>query len=131
MQTSWGEIDVCDAHVHFFSHAFFASLAAQKAAQEPGAPVDTFESTAAAAGWQVPPVDPQALAAIWVKELDRHGVQRAALIASIPGDENSVGEAVRAFPDRFYGYFMVNPTAPDAVDRVRAALQGGKLHCIC
>ena len=59
------------------------------------------ESIAAAAGWQVPPVDPQALAAIWVKELDRHGVQRAALIASIPGDENSVAEAVRAFMPRF------------------------------
>jgi hypothetical protein len=131
MQTPWGEIDVSDAHVHFFSHAFFASLAAQKAAQTPGAPVETAESMASTLGWQAPPVDPQALAAIWAKELDRHSVCRASLIASIPGDENSVAEAVRAFSDRFYGYFMVNPMAPDAADRVRAALQGGNLRCLC
>src|SRR5712675_1786158 len=114
MQSPWGELNVSDAHVHFFSCAFFTSLAAQKSAQATGAPAGTAESIAAAAGWQVPPVDPRALAAIWVKELDRHGVHRAALIASFPGDENSVAEAVRAFPDRFYGYFMVNPVAPDA-----------------
>jgi predicted TIM-barrel fold metal-dependent hydrolase len=131
MQTPWGEIEVSDAHVHFFSRAFFASLASQRAAQGLGPATETAESIAAIAGWQAPPVDPQALAAIWVRELDRHGVRRAALIASIPGDENSVAEAVRRFPDRFYGYFMVNPLAADAVDRVRAALAGGKLHCIC
>jgi predicted TIM-barrel fold metal-dependent hydrolase len=131
MQSPWGELDVSDAHVHFFSRAFFASLAAQKAAQATGAPAETAESIAAAVGWQAPPVEPQALAAMWVKELDRHGVHRAALIASIPGDENSVAEAVRAFPDRFYGYFMVNPVAPDAGNRVHTALEGGNLHCIC
>lgn len=131
MQTPWGRIDVSDAHVHFFSHAFFASLAAQKTAQAPGAQVDTADSIAATLGWQAPPVDPQALAANWVKELDHHGVRRASLIASIPGDEKSVDEAVRGFPDRFYGYFMVNPIAPEAGDRVRAVLHGGKLRCIC
>jgi uncharacterized protein len=131
MQTPWGEIEVSDAHIHFFSRAFFASLATQKTAQGIDAPAETAESIAAAVGWQAPPADPQVLAAIWVKELDRHGVQRAALIASIPGDENSVADAVGAFPDRFYGYFMVNPMAPDAGNRVRAALESGKLHCIC
>jgi len=131
MQTSWGEIEVSDAHIHFFSRAFFASLATQKEAQRTGAAAETAESIAAALGWQAPPSDAPALAANWVRELDRHGVQRAALIASIPSDENSVAEAVGAFPDRFYGYFMVNPLAPDAVNRVRAALGGGELHCIC
>src|ERR1039457_7504979 len=29
MQTPWGDFHVCDAHVHFFSPAFFASLAAE------------------------------------------------------------------------------------------------------
>ena len=29
MQTPWGDFAVCDAHVHFFSPAFFAALAAQ------------------------------------------------------------------------------------------------------
>jgi predicted TIM-barrel fold metal-dependent hydrolase len=58
-------------------------------------------------------------------------VRRAALIASVPSDEQSVAVAVRRYPDRFYGYFMVNPLAQDAAGRVRAALEGGGLHCVC
>lgn len=124
MQSPWGEISVSDAHVHFFSHNFFAALAAQR---QPA----SAESIGATLGWQVPARQPEALALKWVQELDRWGVRRAALIASIPGDEASVAAAVRAHPDRFYGYFMVDPTAPDAGERVRAALAGGYLHCIC
>jgi uncharacterized protein len=132
MQSPWGEIEIADAHVHFFSHDFFAALAAQRAAQAPaGRRAETAESVAATLGWQAPPAEPEALASIWVKELDRHGVRHAALIASIPGDEQSVAAAARAYPDRFYGYFMVNPVAPDAAERVRTALAGGHLHGIC
>jgi uncharacterized protein len=58
-------------------------------------------------------------------------VRHAALISSVPGDEQSAVAAVRAHPGRFYGYFMVDPTAPDAADRVRRALDGGHLHCVC
>ena len=36
-----------------------------------------------------------------------------------------------SYLDRFYGYFMVDPTAAGATERVRAALDGGNLHCIC
>jgi uncharacterized protein len=95
----WGTpIAVADAHVHFFSHRFFELLAAQK----PGL---TFESL----HWQMPPERPEDLANIWAHEMDRHGVARAALISSIPGDEESVVKAVAAFPDRFFSYAMVNP----------------------
>ena len=45
----------------------------------------------------------------WIAELDRHGVARAALIASIPGDAVSVAEAVAHHPHRFVGFFMHNP----------------------
>ena len=129
MQSPWGEIEVCDAHVHFFSHGFFSVLAAQVSGRS-GGPA-TAESTAATLGWQAPPREPEALAAVWIRELDRRGVDRAALIASVPGDEASAAAAVRSYPDRFYGYFMVDPTAADALERVRAALDGGHLHCIC
>jgi predicted TIM-barrel fold metal-dependent hydrolase len=71
------------------------------------------------------------LADRWRRELDRHGVARAALIASLPGDESSVAAAVAAFPDRFYGYFMVNPCAADAVERVRQTLAEGLLRGVC
>jgi hypothetical protein len=112
VQSPWGEIDVCDAHVHFFSHNFFAALAVQQTARS-GQPASV-ESVAATLGWQPPPREPEALASAWVQELDRWGVRRAALISSIPGDEASAAAAVRSHPDRFYGYFMVDPTAPGA-----------------
>lgn len=130
MQSPWGDIEVCDAHVHFFSHGFFSALAAQLTLRSPEVPA-TVESIAALLGWQAPPREPEALASTWARELDRQGVARAALIASVPGDEASVAAAVRSHPERFYGYFMVNPTAPDAAGRVRVALAGGDLHCIC
>jgi predicted TIM-barrel fold metal-dependent hydrolase len=116
MITPWGDIPVADAHVHFFSSGFFAALAAQK----PGTDI------AAALGWDAP----GDLAVRWVEELDRHGVEKCALIASVPNDEGSVVEAVRRFPERFYGYFMCNPCAPDALDRVKQAFENG-LQAVC
>ncbi|MGE3190545.1 MAG: amidohydrolase family protein, partial [Vicinamibacterales bacterium] len=105
-----------DAHVHFFSPAFFDTLGRQKGLG-PGAAV-------AALGWD-DPVSPDALADRWVAELDRHGVSRAALIASVPGDEASVGAALARHPARFVGFFMLDPTADEAVARARAALDAG------
>lgn len=124
MQTHWGEIEVCDAHVHFFSHGFFQLLAKQKAGL-------TVEGMGQQLGWEMPAADPVALAARWVEELDRHHVSRAALIASLPGDEASVEAAVAAYPDRFYGYFMVNPLAPDTPSRTSQLLERGHLRVPC
>jgi hypothetical protein len=62
--------------------------------------------------------------------MDRHGVERMVLMASLPGDEVSILEATRSFPDRILGYFMLDPTKPDAPDRVRQALVGG-LKGVC
>jgi predicted TIM-barrel fold metal-dependent hydrolase len=121
METPWGDLEVADAHVHFFSPNFFLSLAAQ-AQKTP----DDMESIL---GWQFPH-QPEELAATWVRELDRHRVARAALIASVPGDEHSVAAAVKLYPQRFYGYFMLNPTAPDAMERVDRALSSG-LRGVC
>lgn len=128
MQSPWGEIEVADAHVHFFSHGFFSALAVQKS--HSSAP-ETAESIAGKLGWQAPPADDEALAAAWVRELDRWGVARSSLIASIPGDELSAATAVRRHPDRFYGYFMVNPLAPDASEHARTGLGEGRLRCVC
>lgn len=122
MQTPWGDFAVADAHVHFFSRNFFSALAAQSG--------KTAEQVAGAAGWTLPAEDPVELARAWTAELDSHGVSRAALIASVPGDEASVEAAVSAFPDRFFGYFMVNPLEEGALERVQIALRCG-LHAIC
>lgn len=105
MRTPWGDLAVHDAHVHFFSHQFFLSLV--KDAPE-------LPATAAKLGWTLPGVDPNGLAETWALELNRHGVARASLIASTPGDERSVLAAQATYPDRFYAYAMVNPAAPGA-----------------
>jgi uncharacterized protein len=123
MQTPWGELAVEDAHVHYFSRAFFASLAAQAGKS----PADLGQVL----GWDVPGEGGPEPADGWVRELDRHGVARAALIASVPGDEASVLHAVAGHPDRFYGYFMLNAAAPDAAARTAAALESGHAHGIC
>ncbi|HVN06990.1 MAG TPA: amidohydrolase family protein [Bryobacteraceae bacterium] len=122
MQTPWGDFPVRDAHVHFFSPAFFASLAAQS-----GKPLDDLGR---ALDWELPGSTHE-LAARWKAELDDHGVAQAALIASIPGDEDSVSTAVVAFPGRFFGYFMANPALPDGAARVRHALASGRMQGVC
>jgi len=123
MDTPWGALTIADAHVHFFSHRFFSELAEQK-----GVSTDELKSLL---GWQLPSADPEALARAWVEELDRAGVERAALIASVPGDHESVMAAVRKFPQRLYGYMMVNPKSPHAAKQAEQALSSGHMHALC
>jgi predicted TIM-barrel fold metal-dependent hydrolase len=130
MKTFWGELEVCDAHVHFFSRGFFAAMASQKSDLVAPSGADAAEAVARFLNWDAPPSDPNGLAEIWAAELDRCGVSRAALIASVPGDERSVAAALARYPSRFYGYFMVNPLAPDALERVEGALEAG-LRGLC
>jgi len=104
-ESPWGPLAVADAHVHFFSHRFFTTLAAQK----PGL---TIQAAGEQLGWRLPPEQPEQLAEAWAAELGRHNVQTAALIASLPGDEASVAAAAHAFPERFYTFAMVNPKQP-------------------
>jgi predicted TIM-barrel fold metal-dependent hydrolase len=122
MEIPLSEHRVCDAHVHFFSRRFFDSLAGQCG--------KTAAQMADTLGWVLPPEDPAALARHWAAELDRHGVARSALMASVPGDEASVAAALAACPGRFFGYFMFNPLEPDAAARARAAFASG-LQVIC
>jgi len=122
-QSPWGPLLVADAHVHFFSHHFFELLAAQK----PGL---TFEGMQAKLEWQFPPAEPEKLAEVWARELDRHGVDRAGLMASIPGDQESVTAAVRAHPDRFFAFAMVNPNTwkPETFSEIRVACLFPAMH---
>ncbi len=80
-------------------------------------------------GWEFPESG-DALGARWVAELDKHGVQRAALIASLPGDADAVAMAVAHNPDRFVGFFMLDPTRTDAIAYAKRALDEG-LRTIC
>jgi predicted TIM-barrel fold metal-dependent hydrolase len=118
---------VCDAHCHFFSQRFFEALGREKYGPENARNGD---DVARDLGWD-PPGQAEVLADRWVAELDEHRVARAALIASVPGDEESVGVAVRKYPQRVVGYFVVNPKAQDVKDRVRKAFEELGLRCVC
>ena len=107
---------ICDAHIHFFSPGFFAGLGATKDA-------------VAKIGFD-DPVSTEALADRWVAELDTNGVARAALMASLPGDADSVAVAVLRHPSRFVGCFMVDPCRDDAVAYATRALDEG-LRVMC
>ncbi len=105
-----------DAHCHFFSTPFFAALGG--------------DAALAKLGWD-PPGTAEALADRWVAELDAHRVARAVLIASVPADAASVAAAVARHRDRFVGFFMLDPTQPDAEVTATAALDTGALRAIC
>ena len=122
MLTPWGDFAVADAHIHFFSRKFFETLGSQAG--------KSAADVAAIAGWDLPSENPAELARAWAAELDSHGVSRAALIASVPGDEASVETAMNECPGRFFGYFMVNPLEEGAVQRVQIAMRCG-LQALC
>ena len=105
-----------DGHIHFFSPSFFAGLGADQKA-------------IAGLGWDNPESVEQ-LAGRWVKELDTYGVEKAALIASLPGDADAVAKAVALNSSRFVGFFMLDPTREDALAYAERALDEG-LRTIC
>lgn len=115
-----------DGHVHFFSERFFAALGRQLPPGLEQSDADVVRTL----GWD-PPGSAEQLADRWVTELDAHGVSRSALIASVPGDEASVAQAVARHAARFVGYFMIDPTAADAPARTAHAFDALGLRVAC
>jgi len=105
-----------DAHCHFFSTPFFNALGG--------------DAALATLGWDRPGTNEE-LADRWIAELDRAGVSRAAILASMPGDGVSVAAALRRHPDRFVGFFMVDPTQPDAPVKTAERIDRDGLRGIC
>lgn len=116
-----------DSHCHFFSSGFFRTLGRDVAPPVAG---DAADALPQRLGWEPPGTD-DALADRWVAELDRHGVTRAMLMASVPGDEASVAAAVARHGNRFAGAFIFNPAAPDAGDRLERAFAELRLSTVC
>jgi hypothetical protein len=118
--TPWGNLRVIDAHTHFFSHQFFQTFARLAKNNLPvEAPLDAI---AQRLGVEIPPQDSTILAQRWVHEMDKYGLERLVMFASVPGDHPSVAAAVRAFPQRIIGYTMLDPTQSPAVDLLREAV---------
>ncbi len=120
MQTAFGDVRVCDAHAHLFSYRFFQGLL--EPVKDRYGSGDAYAAMGKELGLELPEAGPEKLAARWVGEMDRHGVDRMVLMASAVGDEESAAAAVRAYPDRIIGSFMLDPTKPDAAARARHAV---------
>ncbi|MDA1184854.1 MAG: amidohydrolase family protein [Acidobacteria bacterium] len=118
---------VNDAHCHFLSETFFRALARQRT--DTGLATDP-DDLYRELGWDAPGTA-ELLADRWVREMDACGVQRAILIASIPGDEASVAVAAARHPSRLVGFFMLDPGADDAVARTQRALGELGLKGLC
>jgi len=105
-----------DAHCHFFSSRFLELLSPDSGGAD---------EIAYRLQWD-PPGTATELGDRWVTELEKQGVTRAALIASIPGDAVSVAEAVAHHPHRLVGFFMHNPLGLDSEAVLERAF--GTLH---
>jgi predicted TIM-barrel fold metal-dependent hydrolase len=115
-----------DAHCHFFTGRFFEALGREK---YPDRPVSA-QAIADELGWEVT-IDPETLADRWISELDQHDVSRAAIMASVPGDEDSVAAAVGRHPRRLVGFFAINALAAGAPERAERAFARQGLRCAC
>lgn len=99
---------IFDAHTHFFGREFYEFQTTLVDGAEPEATLDRIR----AGGMEVPAPDAAAHAARWIRELDRHRVQRTVLFASVPPELIVVGEVAAASGGRFVPFCVVNPMAP-------------------
>jgi predicted TIM-barrel fold metal-dependent hydrolase len=110
-----------DAHCHFFSSRFLELLAPDAGGAE---------RIALRLEWDAPGT-PTDLGDRWAAELEAHGVSRAALMASIPGDAVSVAEAVAHHPHRLVGFFMHNPLGFDSEAVLEHAFRDLHMRAAC
>lgn len=110
-----------DAHCHFFSSRFLELLAPDSGGAD---------HIASRLQWD-PPGTATELGDRWIVELDAHGVHRAALMASMPGDAVSVAEAVAHHPHRLVGFFMHNPLGLDSEAVLERAFGDLQMRAVC
>ena len=123
-----GLFKIFDAHVHFYSNSFFKFLVKQKANR---ADINTELRNLASKGHiEIPGEDPIQLAKRWIDIIDKWKLERLILFASIPGDEDSIVKAVKAFPTRFSGMFTIDPNSNLLMENATKRMQEDKLKGI-
>ena len=119
---------IFDAHVHFYSNAFFRFLVKQKPNR---ADINTELRNIATKGHiEIPGEDPVQLAKRWVDTIDKWKIEKLVIIGSMPGDEDSIVKAVRAYPARFTGIFTVDPNSNVLMENAEKRLKQDKLRGI-
>ncbi len=63
----------------------------------------------------------------WVKELDRYGIIKIGMMVG-PESWDEFGDALKRFPDRFYGYANINPLIPEAEEQARYVIRELGFH---
>jgi predicted TIM-barrel fold metal-dependent hydrolase len=100
-------MELIDVHTHFLSFNYFRLLTQQRNSY---GDIESFiRDRARERSFETPPVDPVRVADKWVIEMDRKNVSRMVVHSAIRGDESSVKEAMRIYPDRFIGVMMTDP----------------------
>lgn len=123
-----GLFKIFDAHVHFYSNAYFKFLVKQKPNR---ADINTELRNLAAKGHiEIPGEDPTQLAKRWIDIIDKWKLERLMLFGSMPGDEESLVKAVQAFPTRFVGMFTVDPNSNVLMENATKQLKENKLKGI-
>jgi hypothetical protein len=102
-----------DAHTHFFSRAFFETLA--KLSPTEGEPEAKIAALAERTGLSIPDADVEAHTQRWLAEMDQAGVERMVTFASLPPEAPVVAQAARASGGRLLPYTLVDPSQEQAV----------------
>ncbi|HWP82639.1 MAG TPA: amidohydrolase family protein [Bacteroidota bacterium] len=120
-----GLFKIFDAHFHFYSNSFFRFLVKQKPNR---LDINTELKNLASKGHiEIPGEDPTQLAKRWIDIIDKWKIDRVVLIGSMPGDEDSVVQAVRTHPTRFAGFFAVDPNSNVLMENAEKRLKQDKL----
>lgn len=116
-----GKFEIWDAHVHFFSFNFFKTLIRTKEKETPLS--EEFALLREKYNIEIPPVSPVQLARRWIDEMEKYGISKLVLFASIPEDIVSVSTAISAFPDKFVGFFTLNPLIENVDSEIKYAVE--------
>jgi predicted TIM-barrel fold metal-dependent hydrolase len=121
-------VKILDGHMHLLT----AETAREAAAwQPPASPAVAAAAARRLARYEheqaIPSAAPapegvEAAAARWLRELDRHGVSAAVFLALAPRPE-TLRRFVAIRPDRLLAFTFINPSEPDAPDRLAEDVQ--------
>jgi len=123
-----GLFKIFDSHVHFYSNSFFRFLVKQKPNR---ADINAELKNIAMKGHiEIPGEDPVQLAKRWVDIIDKWKLERLILIGSMPGDEDAVAKAVHTAPNRFTGFFTVDPNSNLLMENAQKRMKEEKFRGI-
>lgn len=115
--------------VDFHAHFPVAARTPRPAAHPALAAYDRERQERMRLEWDFPPPEPLAqsdeeidqAADRWAEELVRHGIERVVFVTG--RDNETLARVVRRYPDRFVGFAHHRPEEPDALERLKQAVE--------